>query len=153
MLWKQQLHYGTNMFIRVLINHISKNIYIATLRYHRCRWSFDLLILHRYLDTLTPLPVAHQSQSVRWAAGDRRCSRPGTSRGPQSWWPSPSGPSSAPPGSRRHRAAPRSPQCEPSWGSQLRSLGCSEPSPGETVQEMLHWIMAKLKYYSCITAF
>lgn len=83
---------------------------------------------HVYPDTLRRLPVVHRWRSVRWAAGGRWCSRPGTSRGPRPWWP-PAGPSSAPQGSRTRRAAPRSPQSEPALGSQLRSPGCNEPSP------------------------
>ena len=105
--------------------------------------------IHVYPDTLRRLPVDHRWRSVRWAAGDRWCSRPGTSRGPRPGWP-PAGPSSAPPGSRTRRAAPRSPQSEPSLGSQLRSPGCNEPSPeGDkfSVFTVNMWVI-----FNCITS-
>ncbi len=92
-------------------------------------WPLHHIVKEHSPHTLRPLPVVHRSRTVRWAAGGRWCSHPGTLRGPQPWWPSPSGPSSAPPGPHSHRAALRSPQCEPSWGSQHRFLGCNELSP------------------------
>lgn len=83
------------------------------------------------LDNITampmPSPAAHQSQSVRWAAGSKWCSRLGTLKGPRPWWPAPLGPSSAPPGSHRRRAAPRLPRCGPSRGPQFHSFGHTEP--------------------------
>lgn len=82
-------------------------------------------------NVLGSLPAALQSQSVRWAAGDRWCPRPGSVKAPRLWWPFPSAPSSAPPHTRYHRAARRSPQCALFWGSQRHFPGRNELLPTE----------------------